>query len=133
MAFGLGRKFKKAMSYGIIPEALGLFQKGGGGAPGESPEERDLRMRQIEELGTERDKQNELLKRMRMGKFGARSLLSGSFAGIQDEGAARAALGGTTAGRSVSRSLFRDAGSRGSVGAGGGTARFATRGRGALV
>lgn len=58
-------------------------------------------IRSRQELSQERAKQNAFLKALRLGKFGQRSLLSGSFAGITNESAAASALGGTRPGASV--------------------------------
>lgn len=79
-----------------------------------------LRSRQ---LSRERAAQNAMLKAIRLGKFGQRSLLSGSFAGITSEEAARASLGGTMPGASVGAaqggvSSSGASGARGSVGSG---------------
>lgn len=59
-------------------------------------------IRRRNQLSKERAAQNAMLKAIRLGKFGQRSLLSGSFAGISDEAAARQSMGGTSPGITVS-------------------------------
>lgn len=77
-------------------------------------------LRRERELSRERARQNAFLKAMRLGKFGQRSLLSGSFAGITNEAAAAAALGGTRAGFTVGGGAPASRGSTsGSPGSGG--------------
>lgn len=75
-------------------------------------------LRRQQELSKERARQNAFLKAMRLGKFGQRSLLSGSFAGIINEVSAAAALGGTRPGFTVG-----GGGGGGSSGGGGGGGR----------
>lgn len=86
-------------------------------------------LRRERELSKERARQNAFLKAMRLGKFGQRSLLSGSFAGITNETAAAAALGGTRAGASVGGGANVGGGGGGGGGSprggiGGGTGRY---------
>lgn len=71
------------------------------------------------DLSRERAKQNAFLKALRLGKFGQRSLLSGSFAGITDENAALASLGGTRPGASVAAAAAPAGGRSSGIGGGG--------------
>lgn len=76
-------------------------------------------LRRQRDLSDERAKQNAFLKALRLGKFGQRSLLSGSFAGITDETSAASALGGTRPGSSVAAASGGGAGQ--SIGGGSGS------------
>lgn len=84
-------------------------------------------IRRERELSKERARQNAFLKAIRLGKFGQRSLLSGSFAGITDEAAAAAALGGTRPGASVGGAPSASPSIGGGGGGGGGITGRVTR------